>query len=241
MPLDDTALDALARRLAAPDDAATMHIAEITPDELAALTREQAQELVARYGGHTMIRLPEREVEFFDWLRASDPDVWNDLWGEDEEPYLVGLAYLPDLLPRGRGFLICDLTTQPNLWFGAESITREEGVGLLDASLGLVRDSGRISMEQAFVVEAWRAPIDVWRFAWMYNRPLDEVKSMVGWLVSEGVVLLPETLEAMAAAEAAELAAAAGGQGGEDESDSMRTAMDDDDSAESGEDDRNDE
>lgn len=201
MPLSDTAFEALSQRLAAHNDGEAMHTVEIAPEELAELTREQAQELVARYGSRTMIPLPEREVEFFNWLRGVDPDVWNDLWGEDETPYLVSLAYLPDLLPRGRGFLICDLTKQPNLWFGAESITREEGVGLLDASINLVRDSGRISMEQAFVVEAWRAPIDVWRFAWMYNRPLDEVKALAAWLVGEGVLLLPETLEAMAAAE----------------------------------------
>ena len=33
-----------------------------------------------------------------------------------------------------------------------------------------------------------RAPIDQWRFAYMYRQPLAEVKNMVQWLLSEEIL-----------------------------------------------------
>jgi hypothetical protein len=138
--------------------------------------------------------LPAREQQFFAWLRENDPAVWNDLWGDDEE-YLVSIGYLPELLPKRRGFLICDLAEQQNFYFTEESITPEEGKLFLDAALDIVRENGQLAMEQAFVIEAWRAPIDQWRFAYNYRIPLDQVKKMVLWLISEGILLLPPTEE----------------------------------------------
>jgi hypothetical protein len=161
---------------------------------IADLTREQAEELVARYGSTRIMSLPAREQQFFAWLRENDPAVWNDLWGDDEE-YLVSIGYLPELLPKRRGFLICDLAEQQNFYFTEESITPEEGKLFLDAALDIVRENGQLAMEQAFVIEAWRAPIDQWRFAYNYRIPLDQVKKMVLWLISEGILLLPPTEE----------------------------------------------
>ena len=87
-----------------------------------------------------------------------------------------------------RGFLICDLVDQPNIFFGAENITQEDGSPFLDAALAIVKNEGKISMDQAFVVEAWRAPIDQWRFAYMYHQDLALVKKMVQWLMDEGIL-----------------------------------------------------
>ncbi|HVZ40486.1 MAG TPA: hypothetical protein VHI13_14500 [Candidatus Kapabacteria bacterium] len=172
-----------------------VHSVQIAEDEIMDLTRDQAEEVVALYGSSALMRLPAREVAFFEWLRANDPEIWDDLWGSDEEPYRVGLSYLPDLLPRGRGFLICDLVEHQNYFFTAASITQEDGSPFLDAALAIVKEEGKLTMEQAFVVEAWRAPIDQWRFAYMYNQKLPLVKQMVAWLVEEGILTLPRTEE----------------------------------------------
>jgi hypothetical protein len=155
------------------------------------LSREQAEELVALFGATRLMTLPAREQEFFTWVRGTDPSVWEDLWGGDEDPYLVSIGFLPELLPKRRGFLICDLAEQQNFFFTEESITAEEGKIFLDAALDIVRENGQLSMEQAFVIEAWRAPIDQWRFAYNYGVPLDQVKRMVLWLLAEGILLLP--------------------------------------------------
>lgn len=174
----------------------SIHRASILEDQIDQLTREQAEELVARFGSTTLISLPRRERDFFAWLREADPTVWQDLWGDDpDESYLVSIAFLPELLPKRRGFLICDLERQQNFFFTDQSITPEEGQLFLESALDIVHENGQLTMEQAFVIEAWRAPIDQWRFAYNYGLPLDQVKRMVLWMISEGILLLPPSEE----------------------------------------------
>ena len=168
-----------------------IHPVEITEEEMMSLTREQAEELVALYGSSALMTLPSKEREFFAWLRTNDEPIWNDLWEGDEKPYQVSLSYLPDLLPNRRGFAICDLIEHQNFYFTVDNITAEDGSPFLDAALAIVKNEERISMEQAFVVEVWRAPIDQWRFAYMYGVPLEQVKKMVGWLIAEGILSAP--------------------------------------------------
>lgn len=191
--MTNEAFEDLARRLQQPAEG--IHMVEITDEEITALTREQAEQLVALYGSNALITLPHREQEFFAWLRQHDEPVWNDLWGGDEHPYQVSLGYLPDLLPNRRGFAICDLVENPNYYFTVNNISQEEGTPFLDAALAIIRKEERLSMEQAFVVEVWRAPIDQWRFAFLYRLPLDQVKAMVQWLMAEGILTPPAQRE----------------------------------------------
>jgi len=165
-----------------------LHSVQIGEDEIAELTREQAEQIVALYGSSSLMTLPRREREFFAWLRQNDEPIWNDLWGSDDEPYRVSLSFLPDLLPNRRGFVICDLIDNPNFYFTVDDIGAENGSAYLDAALQIVRNEGKLSMDQAFVVEVWRAPIDQWRFAYMYKQPLADVKRMVGWLLEEEIL-----------------------------------------------------
>lgn len=174
-----------------------VHVVDITDEEITNLTREQADELVALYGSNALITLPLKEQQFFAWVREQDEPIWSDLWAGDETPYQVSLGYLADLLPNRRGFAICDLVDHQNFYFTTDHIGSENGSPYLDAALALVRREQRITMEQAFVVEVWRAPIDQWRFAYLYKLPLDQVKLMVQWLLSEEILTLrPESEEA---------------------------------------------
>jgi hypothetical protein len=161
-----------------------------TEEEIATISKEQAEQLVALYGASSLMLLPKREREFFDWVRQNDPAVWEDLWGGDEEPYLVSMSYLLDLLPKRRGFLICDLTEQQNYFFTAEQIS-DDGKALLDASLDIVQNNGQLSIDKAFIVEIWRAPIDIWRFAYMYSQPLETVRNLCHWMLQEEILRLP--------------------------------------------------
>lgn len=179
----------LVKQLHADDDA--VHEVSIPEDLIASMTVEQAGEIAALFGATTLLWLPAREQAFFEWLRETDVAVWNDLWGADDRPYLVSISFLPELLPKRRGFLICDLVEHQNFFFTDQSITAEDGRIFLDAALDVVHANGQLTMPQAFVVEIWRAPIDLWRFAYTYGQPLDEVKKMVIWLLSEDVLLLP--------------------------------------------------
>lgn len=165
---------------------------EVATEDLALLTKEQAEELTLLFGGNTMIRLPEKEQDFFNWLFEQDKSVWSDLWNEeDERQYYVSMAHLTSFLPGQRGFPICDLVNQENFFFTQEEITETDGKIYVERALDIINEKGQLSMDQAFMVEVWRGPIDQWRFAWMYNLPLDEVKKMVRWLIKEGVLNVP--------------------------------------------------
>ena len=61
----------------------------------------------------------------------------------------------------------------------------------MESALDIINEKGQLAMEQAFMVEVWRGPIDQWRFAYMYNLPLSEVKKMVHWLITEGLLGAP--------------------------------------------------
>jgi len=187
--MEQSLFEQLIERFAQPESTG-LAVAEISGEELAGLTVEQAAELVERFGGTAMIRLPDRERKFFDWLREHDPSVWIDLWGE-EGNYHVSLSHLPSFLPGGRGFPICDLYNQENFFFTQEEITAEDGKIFIEQALDVLAENEKLAMEQAFAIEVWRGPIDQWRFAWMYDLPLVEVKKMVIWLIREGVLDAP--------------------------------------------------
>lgn len=187
-PMNSDTFSLLIHRLDPANTA--VHIAEISDAEMSELSAEQVQELLARCGSNTLIRLPEREQQFFEWLRQHDAPVWEDLWGGDQEPYIVSLGYLNDLLPGRRGFLICDLAEQQNFIFSSHNITHDEGKLMVDAALDVLAAKGRLTMDQAFMVEVWRGPIDLWRFTYMYGVSLAEAKRMILWLISEGALLL---------------------------------------------------
>ncbi len=82
------------------------------PEELfISLTLPQAKLIAKKFGSNTLIMLPEKEINFFNWLKEEDPEVWNDLWSENtiDEPYTIAIGFLPMLLEQKRGFPICDL------------------------------------------------------------------------------------------------------------------------------------
>ena len=189
--MEQTAFTELKSRLA-PLNEAGIEKREMNEQEINALQSEQAEELVALFGGNVLIPLPERERTFFSWLRKHDPHVWNDLWGSDEdESYYVSLSHLTSFMPKQRGFPICDLVEHDNYYFTSDEITESDGKVYVESALDIVAENGKLSMDQAFMVEVWRGPIDQWRFAYMYNLPLAEVKKMVHWLISEGVLGVP--------------------------------------------------
>lgn len=185
--MEETTYTALAERLKSEDE--KVHVVELLDAEIAELTREQAERLVARYGSTTIMRLPGKERAFFDWLKREDPAIWTDLWGDDDQDYTVSLSFLPELLPNRRGFMICDLLDNPNYYFTPDDITPEEGRGFSDAALEIVKANRPLTLDQAFVVEVWRAPIDQWRFSYNYDVPLSETKRIVQWLLEEGILI----------------------------------------------------
>lgn len=189
--MESTAYNKLKERLR-PLAGTGIELKQMSGEEIGELTPEQAGELVELFGGGTLIPLPEKERAFFDWLHEHDRPVWEDLWGTEENPgYYVSLTHLPTFLPKQRGFPICDLVDNDNYYFMSEDIT-EDGKVFVESAFDIIAEEKQITMQQAFVVEVWRGPIDQWRFAYMYNLPLGDVKKMVHWLISEGLIDVPK-------------------------------------------------
>ena len=90
---------------------------EFTNDELSSLSEENALEIERHFHGNTLMKLPECERVFFNWLKKVDQSVWEDLWGEGDNPYFVSTDFLHHFIDNGNGFPICDLVEQDNYWF----------------------------------------------------------------------------------------------------------------------------
>ncbi len=163
----------------------------MSDEMMAAMTVEQAREVIKQFGANTLLLLPSAEIRFFEWLKERAPEVWNDLWQEDEvgnQAYVVALAHLEDLLPQGRGFPICDLQNQPNFYFTYKHILHEEAKPYVDAVLQKLEDGKQLSLAETFVLEIREKPLDIWRFAYNYKLDPEQAKAIVYELVEGGIL-----------------------------------------------------
>lgn len=155
--------------------------------ELDSLTQEEIVSLQQQYGSSVLLQLPPRERVFFDWLRAADPDVWTDLWGDDEN-LLVALSYIPDLQKGGAGFPICELVDNPNYYFTAKHLT-PTGIEESQKILEKAQSGKELSIGEALLFEIMLAPTDIWRFCYKYNVPLKRGKETVHHLYSLNILV----------------------------------------------------
>lgn len=162
-------------------------IVEFPDDLLRSLTPEQMLLLSREFGATTMVRLPAADIRFFEWLRHEDAEVWNDLWEDDiqPEPYVVGMSLLPDLLKSNRGFPICDLLELPNFYFTHKHVQGEEARPYLEAVRLRLENGDEIGIPEFLLLEIAREPIDIWRFAYMYQISVDVAKQAVTQLVED--------------------------------------------------------
>lgn len=158
---------------------------------LSSLSKDDAKQIIAHIGSTQLMRLPEKEIAFFEWLKEYHPIVWNDLWGNDDDEYryTVGLEFLPLMLDPVRGFPICDLLTHENYYFVADHLIGEEISFYLDAVKDRFVKQESVTVAQLFVLEISMAPIDVWRFSYHHRIELDRVMKAVNDLKEEGMLL----------------------------------------------------
>ncbi|MDQ1267285.1 MAG: hypothetical protein QG635_2439 [Bacteroidota bacterium] len=133
------------------------------------------------------MRLPEKEIKFFEWLAINDENVWKDLWDDaDAEPYVVGISFLPMLLAKnGRGFPICDLLNCENFYFSEQHLVDEESRIIIDTARNLFTEHKKLTPAQLLALEISFDPIDIWHFAYKYNMNLTEAKNAVKVLVQD--------------------------------------------------------
>lgn len=155
-----------------------------------ALTPDLAREIAERYGRYGLIRLPAYEQHFFEWLRRRDPAVWNDLWDDQQEPYIVSLSFLEALLDRRRGFPICDLVGTDNYYFLPAMLEWTQEARDYVTAVRVRFESGQpLSTEQLLVIELLLGgAIDIWHFSYHHNIELEDAKQGVRILVEDKVL-----------------------------------------------------
>ncbi|MBI5325429.1 MAG: hypothetical protein HZB41_09195 [Ignavibacteriae bacterium] len=172
------------------------------PEELfLSLTLHQAKLIAQRFGSHTLIMLPEKEIAFFNWLKEQAPEVWDDLWSENaiDEPYTVAVGFLPMLIEKKRGFPICDLLNCDNYYFAKMHIITPESEMMLDSVKERFMAHQPLTIGQLLLLEISVAPIDIWRFAFNHNLKLEDVKKAVEGLVEDKVLIHLSKAEQLAA------------------------------------------
>ncbi len=137
-----------------------------------------------------LFRLPEFEIEFFKWVKESDPLVWNDLWKDEEDPYVVSLEFLPRLLEQdGRGFPICDLQTIDNYYFAPQLMVDAESDVMVEAAKTRFVERKGLTPSQLLALEIHYGGIDIWHFAYKHEIELQEAKKAVASLVEDQVLV----------------------------------------------------
>jgi hypothetical protein len=160
---------------------------ELSDAEIDSLTDEDIRYLQAMFGAHTLMKIPEREMHFFDWLKAEDAPVWDELW-EDDADMCVSLAFLENFRMGANGFLICDLEDTDNYFFTVRHI-KPDGVAGLSKIIDKAAKGRQLSISEALLFEISVAPIDVWHFCYKHRVPLSRGKAAVAdldshqWLV----------------------------------------------------------
>jgi hypothetical protein len=164
----------------------------VLPEAVWGLLDERLAALVAeRFAHRLLIQLPIKEIIFFEWLKENDNPVWADLWGDNIElPYAVGVSFLPVLIDiNGRGFPICDLQRNDNYYFTIDHAVDEESKLMLESSRERLLAKKSLTTAQLLTVEISLAPIDIWHFAYKYQKSVAEVKNAVQSLEDDKVLV----------------------------------------------------
>jgi len=174
---------------------------DIPEDILLILEVEHIKAILKEFSGHQMIKLPRKEILFFEWLKENDIKIWNDLWNSvaPNEKYLVSINLLPLLLDQeGRGFPICDLLENDNYYFTEKQMVDEESKIIIETARELFRQNKQLTIAQLLALEISFAPIDIWHFSYKYKINLEEAKKAVEILVSDNALVHLKSAEHLA-------------------------------------------
>lgn len=179
----------IARLLAAKEaQRKKMDFLSFTASELEEMRADELEHVIDYFHGYALMRLPDFEVAFFEWLKKKDLAVWQDLWGDEENTYLVSIDLLREFTGERRQFPICDLIDQPNYWFSPRHI-KPKGQEALEEIVLKIENNESLAPDELFLVELTRGPLDVWHFCYEHRLALAEMKALIadmvyrGWLV----------------------------------------------------------
>ena len=160
--------------------------------ELAQLSAEQIRHVMDFFHGYTLMQLPQSEIDFFEWLKSADRAVWDDLWGDEENQYLVSIDLLEKLAGISAQFPLCDLIDSPNYWFSPKHIKPEGSEAMIDISRKV--DAGvELELEELLLLSMAEADMDIWHYGYLNHLKMNRLKAAVEEMVYRGwIVHLPD-------------------------------------------------
>jgi hypothetical protein len=154
---------------------------EFSDQEIDSLSKEDAYKIEKHFHGSALMRLPQFECQFFQWLRETDQSVWEDLWDDEDDPYYISIDFLHHFINDGNGFPICDLVDEDNYWFTGRHI-KPKGLEKFHKIDQKIQDNKPLSVQEALLCEILKSSIDIWHFCHRYKvsiqKAKQEVKSM---------------------------------------------------------------
>jgi hypothetical protein len=167
------------------------------PEELFEnMSKKDAEYLSDYLQDRVLIKLPEKEIAFFEWLKDNDNSIWKDLWeGDINRPYVVGINFLPLLIySEKRGYPICDLEKTGNYFFTESHMQDEESIVLTETAYEKLKKKEKLSNSQLLLLEIKSQPTDIWHFAYKYKLDVEYAKSLVHELAEDNALVhLKET------------------------------------------------
>lgn len=161
-------------------------------EELAGMSMKDANQIIEHFHGIALMELPEQDLQFFEWLKKADHEVWDDLWQDEESPYQISIDLLPHFLENGNGFPICDLLDVPNFWFTAKHI-KPKGKELFAEIEQKISSGAKLTFVEALLAEISQGSIDIWHFCYRYKFPIAKAKAIVHRMhVDDLLVHLPD-------------------------------------------------
>ena len=168
----------------------------LTEDEFFLLNDKIIATILNDFAGKYLIRLPENEIRFFEWLKINDYNVWHDIWINDavennfDEIYLVSINLLPVFMNLdGRGLPICDLQNTENYFFTMAHMVDEESKLMIAATQELFKNQQPLTIAQMLALEISLDPIDIWHFAYKHKIDLEQAKEAVKTLVADNALV----------------------------------------------------
>ncbi len=162
----------------------------IPEDIYLSIDNQTAHQIAELFNGKFLIKFPEREIKFFEWLKKEDISVWNDLWANSEEDlYFASISFLPVLIDKSIGFPICDLLDNDNYFFTPEHIDGAEAKMFVDSIMERFMRRDSLTLGQSLLLNISAMPTDIWHFAYNNNVALEKVKLAVQELIDENLIL----------------------------------------------------
>lgn len=169
----------------------TNHVIDIPDNMFALINEDQAKLILNFFTTNTLFKLPQSEINFFEWLRENEESVWDDLWKDEvNPPYFVSLIFLPIIVKGGyRGFPICDLLNNENHYFVPAHLAERDSEIFLESSKTRFLNKETLTVPQLLTIEISMNPIDIWHFAYKHKIEIAEAKKAVASLANDELLV----------------------------------------------------